>query len=351
MKTPPLILVRGLALGLLSLGAFGISGCSDSPTGPGSGNDVETVASLEIELPDTIIPGREFEVRVVAVGSAGTRPFPEFDGTIGLAVSDGSVTPSSIAVSGGQGGAGVVVQTTASRIEFVASHPNARGSVDVRCAQSGSVLVTSGRFHLLVAADVKTLSDGDRQEESRLVQMPGQMNFSETFSVSAKATHFYDPDNPAGRRDDGVASADGSLIVTSTFDGPERIASMSIESTASAGASYTGSDPGGPGGGTASAAINVRTEFDFTVENVPVTVEFSNGEFEKSSYRVVKIGGGTVLNPFGETQAATIDPGNYRFIVNYTENVLAAGANGGGAFVGSAKLIGTLSFTEAPPDE
>jgi hypothetical protein len=351
MKTSPSILIRGLAFGLLTLGTFALSACSDSPTEPGPEGEAEAVAALEIELPDTIIPGLEFEVRVVAVGSSGTKPLSSFDGTIGLAVSDGSVTPSSISVSGGEGSSTVIVRTTASRVEFLASHPDARGSAEVQCARPGAVLVTSGRFHLTVASSVRTLSADDRQEESASAQIPGQMDFSETISVSAKATHFYDPDDPAGRTDEGTASAEGSLIATSTFAGPDRITSMSIESVASVSASYTGSDPAGPGGGTASGAVSARLEFDFTVENTPVIVEFSNGELENTSYRVVKIGGGTVLNPFGESQTVTIGPGDYTFVMSYTENALASGSNGGGSFAGSARLTGTLSFTETPPDE
>lgn len=137
----------------------------------------------------------------------------------------------------------MVVQTAASRVEFIAAHPDALGSAEVKCARQGSVLMTSGRVHVLVAADVKTLSADDHQEDSRTVQFRGQMDFSETFSVSARAKHFYDPDDPAGRTDERMASAEGNLIVTSNLDGPDRLVCMSIESiewiesTASASAS------------------------------------------------------------------------------------------------------------------
>ncbi len=92
-------------------------GCSDNP----SSTEPETLSYFEISAPPAAGGGDQFELTVEAVGSRGTKPFGDFSGTVLLTVSDGEITPVSVALSGGQGEETASVTGTAGSCEITAS--------------------------------------------------------------------------------------------------------------------------------------------------------------------------------------------------------------------------------------
>ncbi|MCJ7628911.1 MAG: S8 family serine peptidase [Longimicrobiales bacterium] len=86
------------------------SSCGDG--GGGAGPDpvpAESLASFMLTVPDSIAEGEAFALTVAAVGNRGSNPLTSYSGSVGLSTTLGTVSPSSVAVSGGAGSAQVTL--------------------------------------------------------------------------------------------------------------------------------------------------------------------------------------------------------------------------------------------------
>lgn len=111
--------VAGLALLLLLLTA-----CPTS-TPPPSG---ETLASFDVSVPASAQEGASFTLTVTAVGSQGTEPFTSFEGTVALAASTGTLSPSSLTLADGTGTVDATVTGADGNVTITASSGGVSGS-------------------------------------------------------------------------------------------------------------------------------------------------------------------------------------------------------------------------------
>jgi hypothetical protein len=329
---------RRLPIFLLTL--LLVAGCSgdDSPTDPGPPAGGTT---LEVVIPDPITSGRPFQLEVTALDASGTGPDPDFNGTIALSVSSGTVTPASVSVSGGVGSASVTVVSTAPSVELSFSHPSANSKIDVKCAQPGAVEVTSGRMFLLAGASARTFSGNEFRDDKHDVAMPGEMSFSGSASAEVESRHLI----PNSESEFWIAksSANGDMTVTSNLSGGSNLRSLNVIVNSSTTASFNGD----VGQGAASGTVSSFVEIAFTVQDVAVIAEVV-GEFDGSSFNLRDSDGQNLIWTFGD-HSAVIGPGDYTYRVQVQDTEAAADRTED--VTTSLFLDATLSFTEVPPEE
>jgi hypothetical protein len=316
----------------------GLAACGgDDPSRPGT---VEVVDHLTIEAPGTITPDQPFELRIIAVGSEGTQPFPDFDGKVELLISEGSITPSSVTLSAGEGAVTATVQTTASSVELTAGHASASGSLDVSCAKDAAVIITSGRFYLSSVAAATTPSQDQLVRDEEEASMPQSLDFSEALSAEAQATHLTVEEELFT----AFGASESDLVVTSRALGSSSIVGMSIVGGGSGVATWDGGTSSG--GGT--TGLTGFVEFSFTVENDTILAT-CDGTFDKAGFSLSTASGTRLLDTFdlGTVQLA---PGEYEFRANlFNGTVSATGVKSLTDFSSSIDM--TLAFLEVAPEE
>lgn len=331
---------RGSARILLAVaGLAALVACGgDDPSGPGP--TAEVVDHLVVEAPGTITPGQPFELRVVAVGSAGTRPFPGFDGEVGLGVSDGTVTPSTLTMSAGEGTVVATIQTTAPGIELSVENASASGSIEIRCATEASVTVTSGRFYLSAVATAQAVDTDQFVRNEEEASMPATLDFSQALEANAEVSQLTAQEVLVT----ASSASESNLVVQSRSLGSTALVGMSILGGGSGVATWDGGTIRG-GGAT---GLTGFVQFTFTVEGDTVLAT-CEGTFEETSFSLQKVGGIRRLDTFN-LGTVRLEPGEYHFRANlFNGTTTAVGVRTRTEFSCSLEL--SLSFHEDAPLE
>jgi subtilisin family serine protease len=114
---------------LAALGLLLAVGCG--PSGPSGPQPGEVLEAFDLDAPGTVAEGVPFTLDVTAVGSAGTTPFTPFDGTVDLSVSDGTLEPTDVQVTSGEGSVEVTLDGASGSVTITAAENGATGTTNV----------------------------------------------------------------------------------------------------------------------------------------------------------------------------------------------------------------------------
>ncbi len=124
---------------LLSFVVAVVLGACSEATSPTATETGEELAGFELAVPRAVNAGQPFPLTVTAIGSEGSRPFGGFSGVVALSSSVGSLTPASVALSGGEVALDVVVSGAAGPATITASHEGLRGEALIETIALGAL--------------------------------------------------------------------------------------------------------------------------------------------------------------------------------------------------------------------
>jgi hypothetical protein len=160
-KRFPLLLVVFL---LAALSAT--CGDSPSPLEP----VIPATGSFEIEAPASVYAEQPFTVTVMAVATDGTRPDPDFNGSVSLSASAGTVAPASLTLVNGVGTGDVTLSGQAGSVNLTASAGGASGSAVLNVVGTDAV----ARIEVTPSAFLLTEAGQTRQLEARAYDAQGR---------------------------------------------------------------------------------------------------------------------------------------------------------------------------------
>jgi hypothetical protein len=209
--------------------------CSDSPTAPPA--IAPATGSFEIDAPASVYAEQPFGITVTAVATDGTRPDADFNGTVTLSASPGTVTPGSLTLVNGVGTGDVTISGHAGSLSLVASAGGASGTAVVSVVGTDAV----ARIEVSPSAFLLTEAGQTRQLEARAYDSQGrptqanivwQSSDGATISMSA----------------DGMATAVaglGSAQVTATAGGISSAPVLALLARPAGGVASASLDPAG----------------------------------------------------------------------------------------------------------
>jgi hypothetical protein len=212
------------------LGGVALFACSDGPSAVDSPVDppVTSTGSFELELPETVYAGEAFTLTVTAVGADGSRPDAKFGGAVALSASSGSLTPSSVTLTGGVGVAAVTLTGVAGPVSLEARVGNAIGTralTAIGNAPVASIEVTPSTLLLTGSGQTRALSVRVLDADGLPTRADVSWSTSNAGAVSVDA--------------DGVATAVaalGSAQIVAQADGVSSLPALALVATPAPGA-------------------------------------------------------------------------------------------------------------------
>jgi len=120
------LLGSSIALALVTLiAAFALLGCSEDPSEP---DKPESLTSFEVIVPDWVRSNTLFPITVTAVGQRGSKPLAHVNGTVALSVAQGTISPTTLSLTGGVATGQVSLLGTMGSLTITASLGTALGT-------------------------------------------------------------------------------------------------------------------------------------------------------------------------------------------------------------------------------
>lgn len=127
-----------LVVAALGIAALAVGGCSKDPAAPPI-EVPETLASLAVTVPDWVRANTAFPITVEAVGNRGGRPLGDVAGTVTLSTQLGTLSPTTLDLTGGTGTVQAMVSNVSGSLAITATMTNAVGTGTILTVSPDSI--------------------------------------------------------------------------------------------------------------------------------------------------------------------------------------------------------------------